>query len=116
MALNCNEVCFAFSVQISLHNRDVQFDPLLLKCPVCVVYNVVSIPAPDPDALFDSPGGHIFFAEIAFFAGLVGGLAGGEGWEFPVSVGRVACGWGFTNLLVRDFLFGFTACREKKLG
>ena len=109
-------MCFAFSVQISLHNRDVRFDPLLLKCPVCVVYNVVSINPPDPDALFDSPGGHIFFAEIAFFAGLVGGHGGGEGWEFPVSVGRVACRWGFTNVLVRDFLFGFTACREKKLG
>ena len=72
MALNCNEVCFAFSEQISLHNRDVQFDPLLLKCPVCVVYNVVSINPPDPDVFLHLARGHIFFAEIAFFAGLVG--------------------------------------------
>ena len=78
-----------------------------------MVYNVVSIPAPDPDALFGLHVGHIFFAEVAFFAGLVGGLTGVEGWEFPVSVWRVACGWGFTNMLVRGLFFRLTACRGK---
>jgi len=64
MALNCNEVCFAFSSANSLHNRDVRFDPLLLKCPVCVVYNVVSIPAPDPGAFFAAPVGIFFLQKL----------------------------------------------------
>ena len=45
------------------------------------MYNVVSIPVPGPGALLHAGWGHLFFAEIAFLAGLVGGLNLCVGWE-----------------------------------